>query len=1038
MSEELAPIVAALRSIDPKADALSIAEMLWLGAQGRRMTEPVASSTASPADSDSSHRQSAPDVDRLPVQPRARPGRVGRPLYDMVPGVPGGGPGRRVGIDAAQALPQTLELARAMRPFKTPWQDGRHRQLNIDATVREYADTGQLLPAFRQAPERWFEAVLVIDGSPGMAAWADVVREFRQILTQLGAFRTIQTFLLDPGSAQPVLSDAAGLPTAARRLRTADARRMIFVFTDCAAPGWQRPEVWQTLRAWLESTPTALVNPVSAKLWDHVGLNLPATRVRAPAPGSHNGGLRFRLPPMLRFGPGQDESWLPVPVLGLTPHSLGRFAAALMRCDPAGCEAVLTTAKGRWTDEHAAAVDDETEDPQARALVTSFRRLASPAANRLAVLAATCERLTLPMLRLIAEAAVPEAGVNDVGEVIAGGLLTVDATQEPPFFSFRPGVRDRLQENLHVNDVWRMYELLSRHVGERSGTANRFPVVFPELGGDVKLPAEAVPFAIASADALRVLGIPARPVPSAELSPSTEPLESLASARESLRHLVDTDAATDPTQLSRCRDTLARVDLAAAEVAVLLAAASVETAMPRQFRDPAFVKVIVRALYEGFWTALSQWAFEDPELPLCWAALFQPPQEVRAPALRRAAMALNVVLNFELPQATFRVAVRRQRTLTDGGPEHLDHRQLVEVFSNALPGVDRTYLQRWQLLIATLNGDVDAWHRGELADYTQDVVWRKIRQMGRLSAAQITLLDRTTTALGRLLGSPLGASLRFETDEAAIVREPLPVPAKARRDAAVGLPTSGWPAVDAALRHDSHDVPTLVDVLKKLQHPLEQVPPLMGDNAIATFNGQYLRLVEDVLHRLHAARFRDPAFVSRLTVEHASRYLDALRAWRRDPARCPQVWSALFARVSGPQAAPSAEVAAGMNAHLNFDLPFALVATFDHLGSGPTDGNDQHLDYLQLNNMFAEIIPGLRRGYLDHWQLLIEMLNGDVDDYYQGELVEYTRNVAWRNAQKLWELRHDAARFLRERERLEQASTHLGRLLLSPLGNFLQ
>ncbi|GAB3936319.1 hypothetical protein GCM10027614_12630 [Micromonospora vulcania] len=87
---------------------------------------------------------------------------------------------------------------------------------------------------------------------------------------------------------------------------------------------------------------------------------------------------------------------------------------------------------------------------------------------------------------------------------------------------------------------------------------------------------------------------------------------------------------------------------------------------------------------------------------------------------------------------------------------------------------------------------------------------------------------------------------------------------------------------------------------------------------------------------------------------------------------------------AGPDARPLPSAAAGVNAHINFDLPFALVTTFDHLESEPVDGSDQHHDYLEINNIFADKIPGLRRGYLERWQLLIDMLNGDIDDWYQG------------------------------------------------------
>jgi hypothetical protein len=222
------------------------------------------------------------------------------------------------------------------------------------------------------------------------------------------------------------------------------------------------------------------------------------------------------------------------------------------------------------------------------------------------------------------------------------------------------------------------------------------------------------------------------------------------------------------------------------------------------------------------------------------------------------------------------------------------------------------------------------------------------------------------------------------------------------------------------------DVPAVVDQLTKLQDVLER----SANHPLADFNRLYLAITESVMERLYAGRFADPAFLSRLDVEFAGRYFDALRAWGAD--RCPQVWSVVLERTAGPSAA------AGVNAHINFDLPFALVTTFDHLGTDPIDDSDQHHDYLQINDIFAEAIPGFRRGYLDRWQLLIETMNGDLDDWWQGEMVDYTRNVAWRNAQKLWALRHDLPGTSVERSRLDGHAASLSKLLLSPMGAFLQ
>ena len=244
--------------------------------------------------------------------------------------------------------------------------------------------------------------------------------------------------------------------------------------------------------------------------------------------------------------------------------------------------------------------------------------------------------------------------------------------------------------------------------------------------------------------------------------------------------------------------------------------------------------------------------------------------------------------------------------------------------------------------------------------------------------------------------------------------------------------------VTALLHGRPDDVPAVVDQLAKLQDVLERVPPLHGGNPLADFNRLYLRITTGVLERLYEGRFADPAFLSRLEVEFAERYFEALRHYGGGSSACPRVWSVLLRRIGGPQCLPVPAAAAGVNAHVNFDLPFALVTTFDQLGCDPLDDSDQHRDYLQINEIFAEAIPGLRRGYLEKWQLLIDTMNGDLDDWWQGEVVDYTRNVAWRNAQRLWGCRHDLRETARQRQRLDEHSAALGGLLISPLGTFLR
>ena len=242
----------------------------------------------------------------------------------------------------------------------------------------------------------------------------------------------------------------------------------------------------------------------------------------------------------------------------------------------------------------------------------------------------------------------------------------------------------------------------------------------------------------------------------------------------------------------------------------------------------------------------------------------------------------------------------------------------------------------------------------------------------------------------------------------------------------------------AVLAHQPDDVPAVVDHLTKLQDILDRVPPMCGSIPLADFNRLYLTVTTSVLERLYEGRFADPAFLSRLDVEFAARYFEALRLFGDARGCCPRVWTVLFGRAACRDAAAVPSAAAGLTAHLNFDLPFALVTTFDHLGSDPVDDGDQHHDYLQITEIFAGAVPGPRDGCMDRWQLLFDLMNGDLDDCWPGDMAAYTRNVAWRNAQRLWTVRHDMPALARTRDRLDGNAAALGRLLVSPMGTFLR
>ena len=115
----------------------------------------------------------------------------------------------------------------------------------------------------------------------------------------------------------------------------------------------------------------------------------------------------------------------------------------------------------------------------------------------------------------------------------------------------------------------------------------------------------------------------------------------------------------------------------------------------------------------------------------------------------------------------------------------------------------------------------------------------------------------------------------------------------------------------------------VADLLLRMEGQLAELEAA-GDPA-RFFLGTYLRTTRAVAEALGGGTFEDPAWVGELDVVFAGLYLDALAAYRRDRASAPATWRRAFA--ADPSLPPEAHVLLGVHAHINVDLPQALVAT---------------------------------------------------------------------------------------------------------------
>jgi hypothetical protein len=191
------------------------------------------------------------------------------------------------------------------------------------------------------------------------------------------------------------------------------------------------------------------------------------------------------------------------------------------------------------------------------------------------------------------------------------------------------------------------------------------------------------------------------------------------------------------------------------------------------------------------------------------------------------------------------------------------------------------------------------------------------------------------------------------------------------------------------------------DVVARLEQIEHDLPP---EDGVACFNRMYLTVTTLVRDRLVDTFFADPGRMRDLDVTFASRYLEAVRADLSGEA-LPEAWAPLFARRHDRRVTPLQFALAGMNAHINHDLPVAVVRCCLAAGTEPDRGSFHH-DYLRVNELLAQVDRQVRQSFLDGLVLQADREAAPVVDLVSMWSIDRARDAAWVNAGVLWHLRH--------------------------------
>lgn len=214
-------------------------------------------------------------------------------------------------------------------------------------------------------------------------------------------------------------------------------------------------------------------------------------------------------------------------------------------------------------------------------------------------------------------------------------------------------------------------------------------------------------------------------------------------------------------------------------------------------------------------------------------------------------------------------------------------------------------------------------------------------------------------------------------------------------------------------------------VLAKMTE-VEQALP--AQDGVRQFNRMYLGVTEAVARRLDQDAFIDPDFMSRLDVVFANYYFAALSA--RDVPSVPAAWRPLFERRGDRRLHAMQFALAGMNAHINHDLPLAVVSTCQEFGVAP---GAHHEDFRRVNALLDATEQSVRRSFEAGWALALDRRVGPIETLLCNWTMNDARAVAWKTASGLWELRHRSRMFRAATESLAQATAEVGRAFLGPL-----
>jgi hypothetical protein len=208
----------------------------------------------------------------------------------------------------------------------------------------------------------------------------------------------------------------------------------------------------------------------------------------------------------------------------------------------------------------------------------------------------------------------------------------------------------------------------------------------------------------------------------------------------------------------------------------------------------------------------------------------------------------------------------------------------------------------------------------------------------------------------------------------------------------------------------------------------------------------YELMTQNIQDAIDTNDFEDALWVDTLMKNFANYYFTALEAYDGEHTSLPDPWQIAFKAANNPRIHVLQSLVLGVNAHINYDLVFALsdILAPEWQQLTAEQRKMRYRDHCHVNDIIYHTINAVQDQVVDRYDprfAVVDMLMGPVDEWMTKWLISEWREEVWEHATLLIEtpLETDRQAITRhvEKESIKRAEDILGKGGLSALVDFI-